>query len=178
LGIEVSTFVKLHQGGLSGNFKIGKRIGEGAIGEVRLGKEKDSKTTRALKFINKGKFKKSESKAVMTEVTILSQLDHPNIVKLYEFYEEPKNYCLVMELCTGGELFDGIVANKNFSEVTARTCVKQILSCVNYIHGKGFVHRDLKPENILLEPDLDFNKMKFIDFGTAEFYDKKGLNVL
>lgn len=70
----------------------------------------------------------------MHEVKILSEMDHPNIVHLYEFYEEPKNYCLVQEICTGGELFDAIIKNMKFKEKDARNCVKQLLLTINYCH--------------------------------------------
>ena len=101
-------------------------------------------------------------------------MDHPNIVRLYEFYDEPNYYCLVQEVCSGGELFDAIIKSGKFRESTARILIKSMLSCINYCHSKGVVHRDLKPENVLLEPDMDFNKMKIIDFGTAVPYDKNG----
>lgn len=112
----------------------------------------------------------------MNEVQVLSEMDHPNIIRLYEYYDEPKYYCLVQEVCSGGELFDAIINAGKFKESSARTLIKRLLSCINYCHGKGIVHRDLKPENILLEPDLDFEKMKIIDFGTAVPYDANGKN--
>lgn len=77
-------------------------------------------------------------------------------------------------MCNGGELFDAIISAGKFKESTARVLIKRLLSCINYCHNKGIVHRDLKPENILLESDLDFDKMKIIDFGTAVPYDSKG----
>jgi calcium-dependent protein kinase len=102
-------------------------------------------------------------------------MDHPNIVRLYEFYDEPKYYCLVQEVCQGGELFDAIINAGKFKESQARVLINRLLSVINYCHDKGIVHRDLKPENILLEPDMDFEKMKIIDFGTAIPY-KEHLN--
>jgi len=101
-------------------------------------------------------------------------MDHPNIVRLHEFYDEKNVYCLVQEIVTGGELFDHILKQKLFSEGNARVLVKRLLSAINYCHCKGIVHRDLKPENILLEENLDFGNMKIIDFGTACGFDEKG----
>ena len=144
-------------GTLARDFKIGKKIGEGQFGEIRLGKEANSKTTRALKFKNKAKLNVTETKNFKKEVKILSMMDHPNIVKLYEVIEEPKNYVQVQELCKGGELFDAICSQNKLKEVTTRTCVKQILQVVNYMHNKGITHRNLKPENILLSSDLDWS---------------------
>ena len=101
-------------------------------------------------------------------------MDHPNIVRLYAFYDEPKYYCLVSEVCPGGELFDALVAAGNFSEINARALVKRLVGCINYCHKQGIVHRDLKPENILLEAGTDYSKMKVIDFGTARTFDLSG----
>jgi len=116
---------------------------------------------------------KEDLALIMNEVHVLSEMDHPNIVRLYEFYDEPKHYCLVQEVCTGGELFDAIITSGKFKESNAKVLVKRLLSVINYCHLKGIVHRDLKPENILLEPDMDFEKMKIIDFGTAVPYDAR-----
>jgi calcium-dependent protein kinase len=76
-------------------------------------------------------------------------LDHPNILKVYEFYQDKDYLYIVTELCTGGELFDRILENKSFSENTSGEIMKQILSAIKYCHKNGIVHRDLKPENII-----------------------------
>jgi len=99
-------------------------------------------------------------------------MDHPNIVRMYEFYDEEENYCIVTGLCDGGELFDTIIKSGKLTEHNARLLIKSLLSCINYCHLNGVVHRDLKPENILLECDLDMNKMKIIDFGNAAHFNK------
>ena len=83
-------------------------------------------------------------------------------------------YCLVQEICAGGELFDHILKHKLFNEGKARVLIKRLLSAINYCHSNGVVHRDLKPENILLEESLDFGTMKIIDFGTATAFDGNG----
>ena len=76
-------------------------------------------------------------------------MDHPNIVRLFEFYEEPNKYCIVQEVVEGGELFDVLIKKKNFTEGEAATIIKRMLNAINYCHKQGIVHRDLKPENIL-----------------------------
>lgn len=85
------------------------------------------------------------------ESSILRELDHPNIVKLFEIYDDPSKYYLVQELCNGGELFDEIINRKRFNEKDAAYLMSQVLSAINYCHQKSVVHRDLKPENILIE---------------------------
>jgi calcium-dependent protein kinase len=108
---------------------------------------------------------------VQKEINILKNLDHPNIIKVYEFFKTDKYIYIINELCTGGELFDKIVEVKFFSEVVACNIMRQLLSAVAYCHEKGVIHRDLKPENILIESseekDKDFFHIKIIDFGTS-----------
>jgi serine/threonine protein kinase len=94
---------------------------------------------------------------VLNEINILREIDHPGIVNMYEFFEDSSRFYLVQEICKGGELFDEIIARGKFSETDASMLTKQILSCVNYMHGVGIVHRDLKPENILLEQNKSFD---------------------
>ena len=98
------------------------------------------------------------------EIDILKSLDHPNIMKIYEFYEDPKNYHLVTEYCSGGELFDYIVAKKHLSEKIASSLIHQLLTVIIYSHNNGIVHRDLKPENIVLDGE---GHVKLVDFGLA-----------
>ena len=119
------------------------------------------------------KFKSSSEGIISTiskEINILKSLDHPNIIKVYEFYKTEKYIYIINELCTGGELFDKIVEVKYFSEDVARNIMRQLFSAVEYCHEKGVIHRDLKPENILIESseekDRDFFHIKIIDFGT------------
>ena len=100
------------------------------------------------------------------EIDILKNLDHPNIVRLYEVYEDKSSIYLVTELCSGGELFDEIVARHQFSERDAAVVIKQCLSAIAYCHNKKVAHRDLKPENILLDQKSG-DMIKVIDFGTS-----------
>lgn len=94
-------------------------------------------------------------------------LDHPNILRIYEIYQDHKRYFLITELCTGGELFQEIVKRKKFLEKDAALVIEQILEAISYCHSKGIVHRDLKPENILID-SKNHNTIKVIDFGTSQ----------
>jgi len=78
-------------------------------------------------------------------------MDHQNVVKLYEVYEDDVHFYLITDLLKGGELFDEIVKRSRFSEKDAAEIMLQVFSAINYLHKKGFIHRDLKPENICLE---------------------------
>ena len=95
-------------------------------------------------------------------------MDHPNILKLYEYFEDEKNFYIITEMCKGGELFDKIVEKEFFTEPEAAHPFKQILQGVNYCHSKNIVHRDLKPENFLYETKADDSDIKIIDFGLSK----------
>lgn len=103
----------------------------------------------------------------------MRQLDHPNIVRLFEVFQDDKRFYLVTELCTGGELFDEITKRSHFSEADAALITKQVLSAVAYCHSKNICHRDLKPENILLDSKAadSSNSIKVIDFGASQKFD-------
>jgi len=113
-----------------------------------------------------------EKKMLFNEINNLKDLDHPNILKMYEFFEDEKRYYIVTDICKGGELFDEIVARGKFTEVDASMLMKQVLGCINYCHSNKIVHRDLKPENILLEQNKEFDQIKIIDFGTSLVFDE------
>ena len=122
---------------------------------------------------------RSNTAEIIKQINILKTLDHPNIIKIYEFYSTDKYIYIINELCTGGELFNKIVEVKYFTESTACFIMRQLLSAVAYCHDKGVIHRDLKPENILIENSEEKNKeyfnIKIIDFGTCEILKKKKL---
>lgn len=102
---------------------------------------------------------------------LLKNQDHPNIIKIFEFYQDSKYFYIVTELCTGGELFDKIIEERSFDERKTAETMRQILQAVNYCHKNNIVHRDLKPENILYESAKAGALLKVVDFGTSMAYD-------
>lgn len=111
-------------------------------------------------------------KLFQQEIEIMMKLDHPNIVRLFEVYQDYKNIFLVMELCEGGELSERIHNNyKNnepLSEKEVSTIMEQILSAVYYCHKNKICHRDLKLENILFVNKSPTSQIKIIDFGLSK----------
>ena len=113
---------------------------------------------------------------LQNEIDILKQVDHPNIVKLHDIYEDEKYFFLIMELLTGGELFDQILTKEKFNESEARDIVAPIFDALIYCHSMGIVHRDIKPENLLFSSKDNANAiMKVSDFGLARFVDSETL---
>ncbi|CAK9007604.1 unnamed protein product [Durusdinium trenchii] len=103
------------------------------------------------------------------EIAIMKMMDHPNIIKLFESFEDHRNIYLVMELCSGGELFDRIIESGHFSEVQAAILMQQIIRAIYYMHENQVCHRDLKPENFLFmtKDPIEKNFLKIIDFGLS-----------
>lgn len=129
-------------------------------------------TNRAMKIIHVKNTSSDLEKKISKEINILKDLDHPNIMKVFEFFCNKNTIFIINELCTGGELFDKIVEVKHFSENVAADIMKQLFSAVGFCHEQGVIHRDLKPENILIETQQEKSKeffhIKIIDFGTCE----------
>eukprot|EP01087_Luapelamoeba_hula_P006472 TRINITY_DN1654_c0_g1_i2.p1 TRINITY_DN1654_c0_g1~~TRINITY_DN1654_c0_g1_i2.p1 ORF type:complete len:237 (+),score=52.51 TRINITY_DN1654_c0_g1_i2:385-1095(+) len=105
----------------------------------------------------------------------MKKVDHPNILKLFEVYEDDEHFFLVLELVEGLELFDKIVDRGNYSERDAANIVKQILEAVRYLHQEGIVHRDLKPENLLSAGEGENEVVKVADFGFAKNFGEEKL---
>lgn len=130
-----------------------EEMGKGHYGVVRKGVRKSDSVPVAVKTVPKRRAVYVEM--LRGEVAILKALDHENIIKLYDEFEDEAQVHLVFELCTGGELFDPISdAHFRFTERQASRLVRKLLSTVAYIHERNIVHRDLKPENMLLASKL------------------------
>ena len=147
-------------------YEIGDELGSGNFAKVKKAKRK-AKTADvekevggkkkvvlkagadvAIKIIDKAKVEDMQD--IQREIEIMNMVDHPNVINLFEIFDEPKKMNLVMELVTGGELFDRIVALGSYTEKDAAAVMGTLAKALKYLHDKGIVHRDLKPENILL----------------------------
>lgn len=152
-----------------------KEIGHGHYGVVRKCMDRETKVWYAIKSIRKSKVGKVD--VLKREIELLKEVDHPHIIRLVEVHEDQKYLHLVTELCTGGELFDRIIAKTqseegHFAEEDAATLVKHILDAIRYCHEeKGIVHRDLKPENFLFSSPDEDAVIKIIDFGLSRHDD-------
>ncbi|XP_051058307.1 calcium/calmodulin-dependent protein kinase type IV isoform X1 [Phodopus roborovskii] len=156
---------------LSNFFDVESELGRGATSIVYRCKQKGTQKPYALKVLKKT----VDKKIVRTEIGVLLRLSHPNIIKLKEIFETPTEISLVLELVTGGELFDRIVEKGYYSERDAADAVKQILEAVAYLHENGIVHRDLKPENLLYATPAPDAPLKIADFGLSKIVEHQVL---
>ena len=165
----------LQQKGNPGKKYIRRRkIGSGTFGTVYESKNVIFNNKVAMKIIPKDS--SMDNELIKNEIDILKKLSHPNIVRIYEFFETNVNFCLINEFCPEGELYN-YINNSKLNEKQLSVIFYQVFSGLNYLHQNNIIHRDLKPENILIsnkEKDLldkeNYFWIKIIDFGTAKIF--------
>lgn len=155
-------------------YHIGKELGRGQFGVTYLCTEKATGINYACKSISKRKLvTKKDMEDVRREILMLQHLTgQPNIVEFRGAYEDETSVNLVMELCSGGELFDRITKQGSYSEKAAAKIGRQIVNVVHVCHFMGVMHRDLKPENFLMVSQADDSPVKATDFGLSVFIEE------
>ncbi|KAG5267624.1 hypothetical protein AALO_G00223810 [Alosa alosa] len=148
-------------------FEFKEILGTGAFSEVVLAQDRATGHMYAVKCIPKKALKGKES-SIENEIAVLRRIKHENIVALDDIYESSNHLYLIMQLVSGGELFDRIVEKGFYTEKDASTLIRQVLDAVNYLHKMGIVHRDLKPENLLYYNSQDGSKIMISDFGLSK----------
>uniref|UniRef100_A0A480ZWI0 calcium/calmodulin-dependent protein kinase n=1 Tax=Sus scrofa TaxID=9823 RepID=A0A480ZWI0_PIG len=138
----------------------------GAFSEVFLVKQRVTGKLFALKCIKKSPAFRDSS--LENEIAVLKKIKHENIVTLEDIYESSTHYYLVMQLVSGGELFDRILERGVYTERDASLVIRQVLAAVKYLHENGIVHRDLKPENLLYLTPEENSKIMITDFGLSK----------
>ncbi|XP_066457690.1 calcium/calmodulin-dependent protein kinase type 1D-like [Eleutherodactylus coqui] len=141
-------------------------LGSGAFSEVFLVKHRPTGQHYALKCIKK--VNSSRDRSLENEIAVLKKIKHDNIVTLEDIYESSSHFYLVMQLVSGGELFDRILERGVYTEKDASNVIRQVLSAVKYLHDNGIVHRDLKPENLLYLTPEENAKIMITDFGLSK----------
>ncbi|XP_007017059.2 PREDICTED: CBL-interacting serine/threonine-protein kinase 11 [Theobroma cacao] len=154
---------------LFGKYELGRLLGCGAFAKVYHARNVRSGQSVAIKVINKKKLSSTNLMSnIKREISIMSRLNHPYIVKLYEVLATKTKIYFVMEFIKGGELF-AKVAKGRFSEDLSRKYFQQLISAVGYCHSRGVFHRDLKPENLLVDEN---GNLKVSDFGLSAVTDQ------
>ena len=156
-------------------YKFKEVIGGGQFGTVRLAYRKNEKKMNinklyAVKSISKKNMDIDEMEALIKEVDILSSLDHPNIIKFVETYNDDQYFHIVMEASKGKDLFEKLLESGCLSEDNAADIAFKVLSSLAYCHSKGISHRDIKAENILFHKESNEGEIKIIDFGLSKKY--------
>eukprot|EP00931_Biecheleriopsis_adriatica_P073705 TRINITY_DN47938_c0_g1_i1.p1 TRINITY_DN47938_c0_g1~~TRINITY_DN47938_c0_g1_i1.p1 ORF type:complete len:499 (-),score=106.17 TRINITY_DN47938_c0_g1_i1:89-1585(-) len=165
-GFSGANLVTLKHGKVSDYYDMEKnKIGAGGFGSVCRAKHKATSTMRAIKMINKAKMHRH----VQKEIDINRALDHPNICKLFEVFDDRRYIYLVMELCIGGELFDRLEEVGTLKEAQAAVLMQSMFRSLHYMHTCNYIHRDLKPENFIFttKESIENSTLKLIDFGFA-----------
>ena len=179
LKIKASNFIRRRSCLPSDLYENISLIGEGAFGKVMKVRHKGNKEIRAMKVILKSLLVDGMSDIeVYNEIKILKSLDHPNIIKIYEFFIDNTNIYIVTEYCEKGDLYNNIKTMAYLSEKIVCHIMRQILSAVAYLHSKNIFHGDLKLENILIdstssklnEEQNKFFDIKLIDFGCSRIF--------
>jgi len=166
------------------HYKILSLIGKSSYGSVYKVQHKSSKLFRVMKIIKKTCLtKQDDDQKFLKEIEILIRTDHPNIIKIFEYFIDDVNFILITEFIGGGDLYNTIAKFNKFSEQTAEIILSQIFSAICYLHSKNIVHRDITPENILIENwslKNDEMSLKIIGFGKSNYFsphDKLSLKV-
>ena len=151
----------------SSHYKILSFLGEGSYGKVFKAREISTGRVLAVKKIQINN-SLTKYKKTIKEINLLKNLDHPNIVKFYDFFEEEENIYLMMEFLEGCTLKQYIQKTEIISENNARIIIKQLLTALSYLHyACDICHRDIKPENIMFKEKNDINSLKLLDFGLS-----------
>jgi calcium-dependent protein kinase len=169
--LKKELFILKREGDVFNEYQVDDKVlGEGTYGVVFRAKDKTTGEEVAIKRIPREKIRNYQR--FLNEITALKTLDHPNVIKLFEIFEDEDDVYLVQELCTGGELFDYIVNQEFLSEFQAATIFQQILHSITYCHKNAIAHRDLKPENFMFKSSGEGSNLKLIDFGLSTSYFK------
>ncbi|XP_039020700.1 CBL-interacting protein kinase 23-like isoform X3 [Hibiscus syriacus] len=148
-----------------GKYELGRTLGEGTFAKVKFARHLETGENVAIKILDKDKVLKHKMiDQIKREISTMKLIVHPNVIRLYEVMASKTKIYIVMELVTGGELFDKIASRGRLKEDEARKYFQQLINAVDYCHSRGVYHRDLKPENLLLDGN---GVLKVSDFGLS-----------
>jgi calcium/calmodulin-dependent protein kinase I len=146
-------------------FLFDPQLKSGSFATVCRGTHRSTGRKVAIKCVLRKDLPPSDDAAIYDKVAILASLNHPHIVPIIDFFDEKDCYFIVMELMSGGDLFDRVGQKKTYSEADARDLIVKMLKAVAYCHIRQIAHCDMKPNNLLLMSDDNDSYIKLTDFG-------------
>ena len=150
-------------------YDVKEELGSGKFGLVKLGINKKTGKKVAIKIMSKKEMKNEDLELVRSEIEILKICQHPNIIQLYDVFENVDYFYITMEHCGGGDLYD-YLRKRHFKLSEAHACnlIHKISAAIFYLHSYGIAHRDLKPENILMTDSTEDADVRIVDFGLSK----------
>ena len=154
---------------LSDIYDIKEKLGSGKFGLIKLGINKKTNKKVAIKIMSKSNMANDDLELVRTEIEILKICQHPNIIQLYDVFENINYFYIIMEYCSGGDLFS-YLEKRNFRLPENQACkfMHKMCAAIYYIHQYGIAHRDLKPENVLMTSKDENADLRILDFGLSK----------
>jgi len=149
--------------------QVQEEIGLGKFSRVYSGMDNTTGKQCAIKVVDKTVLNEVEREMLRYEISIVQEVNHPNIIKFWRITESGNYACFISELVTGGELYNYIAERQKLKEEETALVIYYLLEAIRYLHSRGIVHRDLKPENVLLELSQGrIRNIKIIDFGLSK----------
>ncbi|KAJ9442673.1 CBL-interacting serine/threonine-protein kinase 23 [Diplonema papillatum] len=156
-----------------GKYELGKTLGSGTFSKVKEGTDVETGKKYAVKIVDKQQLTTGQmEQQLKREIAIMKLLSHRNVLKMVDVLQTAKNIYLILDLLTGGDLFDKLDSAKRFKEDEARKYFQQLISGLFYLHQQGIAHRDLKPENLLLDEE---GNVFIADFGFSRLLNNQQL---
>eukprot|EP01063_Lacrimia_lanifica_P019531 TRINITY_DN2690_c0_g1_i1.p1 TRINITY_DN2690_c0_g1~~TRINITY_DN2690_c0_g1_i1.p1 ORF type:complete len:296 (+),score=121.28 TRINITY_DN2690_c0_g1_i1:122-1009(+) len=155
-----------------GKYELGRKLGSGTFSTVKEATDIENGAKYAVKIVDKASLKGHMEQQLRREIAIMKLLNHANVVRMNDVLQTGKNIYLILDLLTGGDLFDKLDEAKHFAEPVAVRYLQQLVSGLYYLHSQGIAHRDLKPENLLID---DRGNLKIADFGFSRLLDQHQL---
>ena len=150
-------------------YEVKQKIGKGKFGLVKLGINKETKKEVAIKIMAKKSMDKSDLELAKVEIDILKISQHPNIIKLYDIYENENYIYIIMEYCSGGDLLSYFESYQyQLKETKICEIIHKLSMAIYFLHSYGIIHRDLKPENILMTDLTSKADIRLLDFGLSK----------
>ncbi|KAG5475484.1 hypothetical protein LSCM1_03604 [Leishmania martiniquensis] len=177
MGLDAEA-IACSKGHFRNHYLLGDEIGKGAYAVVFRCIHRGTKAVYAVKIVDKKKAGPKDIDDITHEIDVMGRIGyHPSVVQMIEYFSTERHFYIILDLLSGGMLFDRIVELRHYSEADASVLVRNVLSALAHIHSKGVIHRDLKPENLLLRhaaspsapPNSHLTDVCLADFGLAGY---------